>query len=109
MTIKKETQTKIVEKFQAGTDVAAIAEEHKLSLLTTCRVIVAAGEELPADLEVPDGTRRQRHAARNSEIVALRKAGFSYAMLAEEFSLSAGRIGDICREAKKAAAEQAAA
>ena len=100
MSIKQETANAIVGEFQAGTDVQQLAEDHDLPLVKVCRALVSAGEELP-ELDIPDGKRAPRHVERNRQIVALRHAGFSYNALAEEFSLSAGRIGDLCREAKK--------
>ena len=108
MNVKNEKQVTIVAEFQDGTDIPQLCEDHSLPLVKVCRVLVSNGEALPEDLEVPDGTRKQRHAERNAHIITLRKAGFSYAMLAEEFGLSDGRIGDICREAKKDAEEQPA-
>ena len=107
MSIKKQSQTEIVEQFQGGADVAQLAEDHSLSLMQVCRILHQAGETLP-ELDLPDSKRKGRHEARNAEIVALRQAGFSYNALAEEFQLSAGRIGDLCREALKADEEQEA-
>ena len=97
MSITEKTAKAIVEEFQAETDISQLCADHKLPLLSVCRVLVAAGEELPDDLEIPEGTRKGRHEERNQEIVKLHRAGFAYKALAEEYSLSDGRIGDICR------------
>ena len=117
MNIKTQTAAKIVEAYREGTDIPALVEEHALTLLQVCRVIVTAGEALPKDLPIPTKDRKKRHVQRNREIAALRVAGFGYGDIGAEFSLSAARIADICREAKKAdapaeqpeAAEQVAA